>query len=86
MRRGYTERVKSTIEQGPGGLGTELGRLCVEHGYSVTEVADALSVTRSTVYSWFRGDTEPSKHLAPKVHKIIDLLREKETRPPVQPE
>jgi transcriptional regulator with XRE-family HTH domain len=40
-------------------LGVALGRVCIRANISVSEVADALGVTRMTIYNWFKGDAIP---------------------------
>lgn len=36
-------------------LGVLLGRVCIKHNISVADVAAYFSVSRQTVYNWFRG-------------------------------
>lgn len=44
-------------------LGVQLGRLCISNNIPVTEVCEALNVTKSAVYRWFAGEVDISKHL-----------------------
>jgi AcrR family transcriptional regulator len=41
-------------------LGVALGRFCIVRGISATKVAEALGVSRTTVYNWFVGEFTPS--------------------------
>lgn len=51
----YSEKTISAIAAGPKNLGNQLGRWCVHRDFSVVRVAQALGVTRQTVYNWFVG-------------------------------
>lgn len=47
-----------------------LAEVCIEKNVAVTEVASAFGVSRSTVYNWMTGKTEPHPRylaLMPKV-------------------
>ena len=44
-------------------LGVRLGRLCISQDISVNHVAKYLNVTKATVYKWFAGKADISKHL-----------------------
>lgn len=52
-------------------LGVRLGRVCIAKDVPVIEVANALGVTRQTVYNWFGGATSPAKDLESAVLKLI---------------
>ena len=78
--RGYSKAIKERIATVDStGLGVELGRLCVLHGYSVVEVAEVFGVSRMTVYNWILGRSEPSRHLLEKVQRLVDRLKQKTT-------
>lgn len=53
----------------------QLASLCIEHGVSVTAVADKLKVTRATVYSWFVGARRPRPEMMSKVVRMRDKLQ-----------
>ena len=56
-------------------LGVNLARLCVNANLPATYVAAALETTRTTVYSWFRGQGI-REHKRKVVEVFIDLLKE----------
>jgi transcriptional regulator with XRE-family HTH domain len=77
-KRGYTEKLKAIIlNPDITGVGVELGRLCILHGYSVIEVADVFGITRATAYNWITGRSTPSRHLLPKVAELVERLQQK---------
>lgn len=58
--RGYSIRVAEAIQEADGNLlGVQLGRACLARDISVSTAAEALGVTRQTVYHWFLGLSEP---------------------------
>lgn len=44
-------------------LGVQLGRLCISNNISVITVANRMNVSKATVYKWFAGKVDISKHL-----------------------
>ena len=44
-------------------LGVRLGRLCISNNIPVIAVARNLNVSKATVYKWFSGKVDISKHL-----------------------
>jgi transcriptional regulator with XRE-family HTH domain len=76
MSRGYSLRLAKTILNADAdNLGVQLGRICLEKDVSVIEAADALGVTRTTLYSWFCGKVAPHKDLGDAVNAYIDALK-----------
>jgi len=59
-------------------LGVALGRLCIKHEVSVSELAKELHVSRMTIYNWFWGLRTPTIHLQPRVVKYIEYLKKRE--------
>jgi len=56
MARSYSEKFLLALNENTGeGLGVQLARLCVKANLPATYVAVALETTKTTVYSWFRG-------------------------------
>jgi hypothetical protein len=56
MPRSYSyEFLLALRDADPTRLGVRLGRLCVEANLPAAYVAKALSVSRITIYAWFRG-------------------------------
>jgi hypothetical protein len=79
-RRGYSTSVQEKINNpNATGLGVELGRLCLLHGYSVEEVAGFFRVSRMTAYNWITGRHKPSKHLTERIQALVDKLKQKST-------
>lgn len=52
-------------------LGVRLGRMCIKKGIPVAEVAKHCKVSRTAVYSWFRGEAHPKKSLEPVIHQLL---------------
>jgi len=76
MSRPYSEKfLLSLSEADPTQVGVQLGRLCVDANIPATYIAKALSVTRMTVYSWFRGQ-DIRRPKRKQVEVLIDLMRE----------
>jgi transcriptional regulator with XRE-family HTH domain len=58
--QGYTIRIAQGIKEADGNLmGVKLGRVCLAQDIPVSTVAEALGVTRQTIYYWFLGRSEP---------------------------
>jgi hypothetical protein len=55
-------------------LGVKLGRICVAKGIPVKDVAEFFSVSRVTVYAWFRGKAVVSGKHADRMQQLIDKL------------
>jgi transposase len=51
-----------------------LGRLCIEHGVPVNDVAKKFAVSRSTVYNWFWGVHKPKASLKEQILLFIEQL------------
>ena len=72
MSYGYTTRLYSLNKKADGSLlGVKLGRVCIKHDISVTEIATKLGVSRQTIYNWFMGTHEPNDELTKPISKII---------------
>lgn len=75
MSKGYsTLTVREIEEANPKLLGVKLGRLCVKKSIPVNDVAEYFSVSRVTVYAWFRGKTVVSGKHADKMQKLVEKL------------
>lgn len=56
MARPYSEKFLLELSENPAQtLGVQLAKLCVKANLPATYVAVALETTKTTVYSWFRG-------------------------------
>lgn len=51
----YSEKIVSAVKDTPKSLGNQLGRWAIHYDFPVTKIAEALGVTRQTVYNWFTG-------------------------------
>lgn len=56
-------------------LGAELGRLRLARGYTLSEVAEVLNVSKVTVYNWVAGKKQPSPSHAEKIERLIKQLK-----------
>lgn len=72
MSYGYSQRiVKSNSVANPTLIGVDLGRVCIRYEVPVTEVSEALGVSRQTVYNWFIGRCKPKEALHGAIEKLI---------------
>lgn len=51
----YSQKVIDTVASAPKTPGNMLGRWAIHLDFPVTKIAQALGVTRQTVYNWFEG-------------------------------
>lgn len=74
--RGYSSRIVSANSLATtDSLGVLLGRYCIAKDISASEVAEALSVSKMTIYKWFTGKTLPRKSQEERIKEIIaDLI------------
>jgi predicted transcriptional regulator len=78
MSYGYSQSlVEANKRASIKSLGVALGRLCIKHGVSVSEVAKELRVSRMTVYNWFWGVTSPTLHLQNRVIQYMEYLKKR---------
>lgn len=70
MARPYSEKFLAGLHSNPSdGLGVKLAKLCVTANLPATYVAVACETTRTTVYSWFRG-----QGIREKKHRIVEAF------------
>ena len=75
MSYGYSLRLIEQNEQADSRkLGVRLGKVCIAHDVPVAVVANRFSVTRQTVYNWFRGSSTPKDSLHLSVEIYIKTL------------
>lgn len=55
-------------------LGVKLGRACIAAGIPVTQVAEYFQVSRTAVYDWFCGRSNPSWRMEPLIEEYIKKL------------
>lgn len=74
MARPYSQSFLAELHRNASNnLGVQLARLCVNANLPATYVAVALETTRTTVYSWFRGQgVREGKHLL--INTFIELV------------
>jgi hypothetical protein len=77
MPRSYSQKflIHLSRQEEDKSLGVRLGRLCVHANIPATYAAVALETTRTTVYSWFRGQGIREKK-RPIVEAFIALLED----------
>lgn len=74
MSRTYSEEFLIELHKAnPNRAGIALAHACVKAQLPAKYVAEALEVTRMTVYSWFRGQPIRHKNLL-KVETLTDLI------------
>lgn len=70
MPRTYSTRFLLDLKDADSSLlGVQLGRLCVEANLPAIYVANALSISRNSIYGWFRG-----KPMHESKRKIVDAF------------
>lgn len=75
MSYGYSLRLATLNEQADEQLlGVRLGRVCIGKGIPASVVADALGVSRQTIYNWFSGTTAPLGDHAASVEAYLTKL------------
>lgn len=55
-------------------IGVRLGRVCINHDISALDAANALRVSRQTIYHWFCGTYLPREETAARIQKYMDAL------------
>lgn len=74
MPRSYDQKFLLDLQKAdPNRLGVKLGRLCVEANLPAAYVAKVLDTSRTTVYSWFRGQGIREERRA-RVETFIDIV------------
>lgn len=72
MSYGYSQRLAERNKEADiKSLGVVLGRVCIKHNVPVTTVADALNVSRATVYNWFSGACTPNRRYYASINKLL---------------
>ena len=58
---GYSQQlVKANKKANQKLIGVQLGRYCIKEDIPVAHVAKSLSVSRTAVYAWFKGESDMS--------------------------
>jgi predicted transcriptional regulator len=72
MPRTYSEKFLLEMHQAdPYRAGVQLAKACVKANLPAKYVAEALGVTRMTIYSWFRG-----KPIRDKNQQVVEVFTE----------
>ncbi len=72
---GYSVRtVERAQAADPSSIGVQLGRVCIQRGVPVREIAERLKVSRVTVYHWFCGDNRPKNQYVPLIEAYLAEL------------
>ena len=73
MSQGYSSTfIKKNQAADQSLAAVRLGALCIERGIPVVVVAEALNVSRQTVYNWFCGSSIPHPLTRAAVHAFYD--------------
>ena len=76
MPQGYSISLANQIKAAdPKKLGVQLGRVCIDKDIPVVDVANFFNVSRMTVYSWFRGESDINARHVEKVQKLVARLK-----------
>jgi len=70
----FVAEVECMHDWSPKKLGPALGMRCIGLDIPVAKIAVDLGVSRYTVYRWFSGRGEISRHLVDKVKAYYDAL------------
>lgn len=76
-----THIVKRNAAANPTLLGVQLGQVCIAQGVPSSAVASDLSVSKVTIYKWFTGEANVSKHLRGSVSAYLAKLARKSIEP-----
>jgi predicted DNA-binding protein YlxM (UPF0122 family) len=76
MPKGYSIALAEEIKAADQKLiGVQLGRVCLTKDIPVSDVAEFFRVSRMTVYSWFKGESEVSSRYSEKMQKLLEKIK-----------
>jgi transcriptional regulator with XRE-family HTH domain len=82
----YHTTTKALVQTPSRALGTRLGKAAIKKGLSVCQIALITGASRTTIYSWFAGNTvtnayrRPVKDLLNKLQKSsVELIMKEHT-------
>lgn len=55
-------------------VGVQLGLACITYDISVLKVAEHFGVSRTTVYAWFKGESNVPKKHHDNINKLLHTL------------
>ena len=58
-------------------IGVALGRVCIQKGISVREVASYFGRSRQAIYDWFKGDSVPDPSTHARIERYIASLKKR---------
>ena len=70
----YSQKIIDTVASSPKTIGNQLGRWAIHLDFPVTKIAEALGVTRQTVYNWFKGVSNPRPELQRDIEQFITKI------------
>lgn len=53
-------------------IGVQLAKQFIEKGIAVSEIARAMNVSRTAVYNWFTGVTEPNEETVERLEGLLE--------------
>jgi len=81
MSHGYSQSlVEANKKADTKSPGVALGRVCIAHNISVSEVADYLGVSRMTIYNWFEGTHVPYTRYYEDIKHYIHIIRQRDNK------
>lgn len=76
MAKSYSEKyLLSLNDLNEKRIGVQFGKLCVKANLPPSMIADAMGVSRMSVYNWFRGKVVNQKNVE-KVERFMDIIEE----------
>ena len=76
MAKSYSEKyLLSLNDLNEKRIGVQFGKLCVKANLPPSMIADAMGVSRMSVYNWFRGKVVNQKNVE-KVERFMDIIED----------
>ena len=70
----YHPATKALVQTPSRALGVRLGKMAIKRGLSVCQIALITGASRTTIYSWFSGNTVTNAYRRP-VKELINKLQ-----------
>jgi predicted DNA-binding protein YlxM (UPF0122 family) len=77
----FAQKLLDGAKKQPNNKVLKVGSLCVKTDTPLSEVAEYLSVSRQSVYSWMVGEYQPDEERMKKVDRLIVKLEKKAGKP-----
>ena len=68
---GYSSKFVRLVNRAGDAPGVLLGKRCIELDISVIEIAKRFGVSRTAVYAWFTGQSQPKKIYEIEIYKFL---------------